>query len=187
MIRYYVTDRLAAGGETALLRCAERAMARGVNWIQLREKDLSARELCALARRILELPNPQGTRLLINARMDVALACGAHGVHLPTGSPAPCAFRAIAPPGFLIGVSTHSVAEVRAAGAEGADFAVFGPVFATPSKARYGAPLGLGMLREAASAVVMPVIALGGIGPPVIRDCIAAGAAGIAAIRLFQG
>ena len=163
MLRYYITDRHAAGGEARLLACVERAAAQGVDWIQVREKDLAARELCGLVRRIVGIAAPHGTRVLVNSRLDVALAAGAHGVHLSGNSVAPRLWRAIVPAGFLIGVSTHTLEELRLAEMEGADFAVFSPIFAVVSKAGYGPALGVEALREAARSVRIPVLALGGI------------------------
>jgi thiamine-phosphate pyrophosphorylase len=171
MKRYCITDSVDVAAQAA---------GDGVEMIQIRAKQLSARDLVNLVRGAVAIP---GARILVNARTDVALACDAHGVHLPAGSMAPSTIRRIAPTGFLIGVSCHSVDELRAAGNEGADFAVYGPVFASVTKSVV--PIGLEALRIAVASVRLPVYALGGVTAANAPLCIEAGAAGVAGISLF--
>jgi thiamine-phosphate pyrophosphorylase len=148
-----------------------------VEMIQIRAKDLSGRALAELVRGALKLAGE--SRVLVNTRVDAALACGAHGVHLPAGSIAPNRIREIVPEGFLVGVSCHSVDELKTAEHEGADFAVFGPVFSKR-------PVGLEALRVAIGAVKLPVFALGGVNWDNAALCIEAGAVGVAGISMFR-
>lgn len=185
MIRYLITDRAQAGGLEALLAILAHQLEAGIEWIQIREKDLADRELLAFAKQVKQLPNPHGSRILINGRTDIALASETDGVHLPDGSIAPSELRRIAPKPFLIGVSCHDLDGLRRAFQEGADFATYSPVFESASKPGYGPRLGTGKLAEACRAVKMPVIALGGITWDNAKECCDAGAAGIAGISLF--
>ncbi len=201
MILCYVTDRvsLPAPQNEHLLGVIRRAVAAGVDWIQLRERDLSGRGLAALAREAVAAARGSATRILINGRLDVALAARASGVHL--GSDAlpladAAAWCAIHVPGFaranatttqfLLGASCHSLAEAQTAERDGAHYIIFGPVFSTPSKTTYGPPQGLARMEEVCRSVRIPVLAIGGITLDNASACQRAGAAGIAAIRLFQ-
>jgi thiamine-phosphate pyrophosphorylase len=186
MVRCYITDRTALGAGRTLENAVARAIGNGANWIQIREKDLPSRALYELTARAVALAAPSGAKILVNSRLDIAVAAGAAGVHLPGDSPSPKKWRSLTPPGFLIGVSCHTLPELRAAEDEGADYALFGPVFPPRSKASDLAPRGLAGLKRAAQAVAIPVLALGGITEENAAGCAAAGAAGIAAISLFQ-
>jgi len=180
-----VTDRGVVTG--ALEEAVEECLAAGLKAVQLREKDLGPRDLLALARKVRESTNRHGARLLVNDRADVALAVGADGVHR-TGTSLPISsLRAIASPGFLIGASVHSVADARAAEPEGADFLFFGPIYDTRSKRRYGPPQGLAALERVASAVRLPVFAIGGVTPVRVAELQRAGASGVAAIGAVLG
>lgn len=155
--------------------------------VQLREKNLPARMLYELAARCAEITQGTNTRLLVNDRADAASAARADGCHLTTRSLEPSVIRRTFGPAFLIGVSTHSLAEAQAARDGGADFAVFGPIFDTPSKRAYGPPVGIESLREAAQALSpFPLLALGGMTNKSAPDALRAGASGVAAIRLFS-
>lgn len=170
----------------ALLRLIERAMEARVALVQIREKTLTARVLFELASRAAALTRGSETRVVVNDRSDIALASGCDGVHLSTRSLEANVVRRALGEKFLIGVSAHTHAEARAAREGGADFAVFGPIFDTPSKRAYGPPAGLEALEETARALApFPLIALGGVEEANAGDCLAAGAEGVAAIRLF--
>ncbi|MBI1749504.1 MAG: thiamine phosphate synthase [Acidobacteria bacterium] len=214
----YVTDRgsLPAPQADSLLAAIRRAVAAGVDWIQIREKDLSGRALATLVREAVAAARGTPTRILINGRLDVAFAARAAGIHLGSDSfpvadvaawcaknPPRCAAQSRkeqdaglpisseqVPTGatqpFLIGASCHSLDDARAAARDGAHYIIFGPIFPTPSKLQYGPPLGLARLEKVCGAVQIPVLAIGGITLDNARECLRAGAAGLAAIRLFQ-
>jgi thiamine-phosphate pyrophosphorylase len=186
-LTYLISDGSTKNSDfTALLRLTRAAVEAGVSYIQLREKHLSVRVLLDLATQLAGITKNSQTKLLINDRADVALAAGADGVHLPSNGLPPAMLRRELGVALLIAVSTHSVEDVIRAREAGADLVVFGPVFATPSKMEFGTPVGLEMLREAASAAgTIPLLALGGIGRDNFSVCLDAGAAGIAGIRIF--
>ncbi len=177
---YLVTDRRATGGRP-LAEVVDAAIEGGVDAVQLREKDLSTRELLAVAQELREVTQRRGARLLINDRIDVAIAVGADGVHLPGDSFAVADARELLGGDRTIAVSIHSRADL--ARAAGADFAVFGPVFDTPSKRQYGSPQGVDGLRAISAAASLPIVAIGGIDETNAAAVAAAGCAGIAVIR----
>lgn len=181
---YLISDRKVCKGQD-LLGLIEQAAQAGVDLIQIREKDLSARALADVVEAARRRLASSSTRLLVNDRLDVALACGADGVHLTTQSLPTAVVRRLVGRDFLIGVSTHSLEEAQRAEAEGADFIVLGPVFATPSKADLGSPLGLTAFEEIARQMSIPVLAIGGITVERASEVLTRGASGIAAIRLF--
>jgi thiamine-phosphate pyrophosphorylase len=199
----YVTDRRSlVASEPAqvgkiLLQKITDAAAAGIDWIQIREKDLSGKECSSLTREaVWRAENCVAgagarVRILVNDRLDVALTTQADGVHLGEKSLPPQEARRLVKSlgrakNFMIGVSCHSLEAAKAAEQGGANYLFFGPVFATPSKAVYGAPQGLERLAEVCRAVSLPVLAIGGITLENCTACFSAGASGIAAIRLFQ-
>jgi thiamine-phosphate pyrophosphorylase len=201
----YVTDRkgLAAADNDqneALLNRISMAAAAGIDWIQIREKNLSSKELSSLTREAvgqtkqINERNGMRSRIIVNDRLDVSLSEHTGGVHLGEQSlPVHdvCNWLAAKPDlperdKFLVGASCHSVQAAVSAARDGADYIFFGPIFATPSKAAFGDPQGIHRLAEVCSAVAISVLAIGGITRDNASDCFAAGAAGIAAIRLFQ-
>ncbi len=190
----YVTDRrglapAASAGD--LLHSIQRAIGAGVDWIQIREKDLSGRELFDLAQQAVQAASGAAVKILVNDRLDVALAADASGVHLggesfPVSAAACWRRSGRAPSGFLVGASCHTLEGAVAAERDGADYLFFGPIFPTPSKLAFGPPQGMEHLAEVCRRIRIPVLAIGGINEENARDCARAGAAGIAAIRLFQ-
>jgi thiamine-phosphate pyrophosphorylase len=190
-----VTDRqsLAAASDLASklqLKKIEQAAKAGVDWIQIREKDLSGRELAKLAEHAIVRAG-SGSAVIVNDRVDVACAIGAAGVHLGGSSLPPTQARRLVTQrcqrqDFIVGVSAHSLEGAMQAEQAGADYVIFGPVYATPSKASFGQPQGVKRLREVCQRLKIPVLAIGGITLANAAECISAGAAGIAAIRLFQ-
>lgn len=186
---YIVTDR-RAGDVIEIVACVLARLPVGAALVQLRDKQADGRELAAIARELLAVTRAHAAPLLINDRVDVAMAVGADGVHLPATSFSVGEARALLGDDAVIGQSTHSAAEAAAAARAGANVIVCGPVWATPDKLAYGAPLGLAELQRATGAVAAiedaAVFAIGGIeGPERVAEARAAGAHGVAGIRAF--
>lgn len=179
---YLVTDRAQTNGRP-LVDVVSAALQGGVDALQLRERGLTTRALLTLAMELRAVTRAAGAALLINDRVDVALTCDADGVHLPGHSFRVAEARALLGPERLIGVSTHHPDEVAAAAAAGADFAVLGPICATPSKAAYGPPLGLAALARARAATALPLFAIGGLDVASAAAARLRGATGVAVIR----
>jgi len=178
---YLITDRHLIG-QRSLTEVVADALRGGVRAIQLREKDLAPQALLQLATEVRTLTLQARAALLINDRIDVALAVGADGVHLRTDSLPTRVVRRVLGSQKLIGVSTHSLDEIERAASEGADFVTFGPVFDTPSKRAYGPPVGIEALAEACRVARLPVFALGGIDRDRVGSVLDAGAHGVALI-----
>ena len=178
---YLVTDRKQTGGRD-LEDVLARALDGGVRSIQLREKDRDTVEVCRLGERLLARTRAAGAALIVNDRVDVAMALGADGVHLTRKSLPPNEARALVGPEVLLGVSCHSLGDVEEAVDGGVDFLVLGPIYATPSKAPYGPPLTPEIVRRARAFCPLPILAIGGIGPKGVPEVMAAGADGVAAI-----
>ncbi len=182
---YHVTDRMqvARGSILGLIR---RSIKLGIDYIQIREKDLPDKALFDLVRRAVNLAGETNCKILVNGRADVALAAQASGVHLPADGIRAEQIKAELPDGFLVGVSVHSIREAKRAESQKVDYVILGPVFSTPSKVNYGAPLGVAYLKKACRAVSIPVFAIGGMNPDQYPRMLESGAAGMAGIRMFQ-
>lgn len=181
---HLITDRRLSADPVARAVAALAGLPPGATAVHLREKDLEGRALLDLARPLRAACRAAGQRFLVNDRLDVALACGADGVHLPSAGVPPGEARRLLGPEALIGVSCHSEEDVRRARDGGASYATFGPVYDTPSKRAYGPPVGIEALR-AAARLGLPLIALGGVDARRAAEVRAAGAHGLAAIRAW--
>jgi thiamine-phosphate pyrophosphorylase len=183
---YVITDEAIAGGLTHA-EIARRAILGGADVIQLRDKKCGCRELYRIGRALRMITMKTGTVFIVNDRLDVALACGADGVHLGQDDIRVDVARQIAPPGFIIGISVGTVDEAVRAEEEGADYIAISPVFSTASKNDAGPGRGLDIVREIRRRVSVPVIAIGGINLENVCEVIAAGADGVAVISVVVG
>lgn len=178
---YLITDRKQTERNN-IVKALRKALDGGVKAVQLREKDLDTRELLKLAYKMRELTDKYDSKLFINDRFDIALAVGADGVHLTQAGVPVDAVRKTVKKELMIGVSTHSLREAKEAEKGGADFITFGPVYRTPSKIKYGVPVGVDALKEVSSKMKIPVFALGGVTKSRIADVKKAGAFGVSMI-----
>jgi thiamine-phosphate pyrophosphorylase len=182
---YLITDRKVA--TKPLSEAVRLALEGGVRAVQLREKDLSVRELLTLAQELRSITREFGAKLFINDRVDVAVAVDAEGVHLGTRSMPPEGARKVVGKDMLIGVSTHNKEEAKAAVVGGADFITFGPIFETQSKVKYGSPVGIIALNSVKSGIETPIFALGGVKSGSVSKIMASGAYGISVISAILG
>ena len=182
---YLITDRTLCHPRS-LGEVVEEACRNGIQAVQLREKDLGGKALYEQALELRDITRRWDAALFINERVDIALATGADGVHCREAGMGPVAVKEL-DPSLRVGASVHSEEAAQQAEAEGADFLLFGPVYDTPSKAKYGAPQGTNRLRRVAGAVQIPVYAVGGITPERTFSCRSAGAMGVAGISSIMG
>lgn len=179
---YLITDRKLFADSGEMFAAVEEALKAGVKAVQLRENDLATRELLDMAYRMRELTARYNARLFINDRADIAMCVNADGVHLGQSSMPVYAARKVVGDKFMIGVSTHNLDEALTSEREGADFITFGPIYRTPSKLKYGRPVGIESLKIVAEKVSIPVFGIGGIKPDNAKEVINAGAYGVALI-----
>jgi thiamine-phosphate pyrophosphorylase len=184
---YLITDRKLFADSGKMFAAVEEALKAGVKAVQLREKDLPTRELLDMAYKMRELTARHDAKLFINDRADIAMCVNADGVHLGQSSMPVYAVRKVVGDRMMIGVSTHKLNEALTAKRKGADFITFGPIYPTPSKLKYGKPVGVESLKIVAEKVAIPVFGIGGIKPDNVEDVVNAGAYGVALISGILG
>jgi thiamine-phosphate pyrophosphorylase len=180
VIRYLISDGSAGRDRSRWLSYIAEWMERGVDFVQIRERDLPVRELADLTRAVVRLGNPHGVKILVNDRADVAIACGADGVHLRDGSVSPMVYSSYK---LVVSVACHNLSTVSQM--RGANFILLSPIFEPLSKTATDPALGVGAIREATGLTLIPILALGGATELNAPECVNAGAAGIAGIDYF--